>query len=40
MILYYIAGHAARVTPAVRQITGKDPISFDQFARDYAQVFK
>jgi uncharacterized protein YbjT (DUF2867 family) len=33
---YYAEGKAAVVTPAVRQITGRDPITFDQFAQDYA----
>ncbi len=34
------AGHTARVTDDVRRATGKDPIPFAQFARDYAEVWK
>jgi uncharacterized protein YbjT (DUF2867 family) len=33
---YYLEGKAAGVTPAVRQLTGRDPIPFEQFARDHA----
>lgn len=36
----YKAGQASTVTPAVEQVTGKKPISFEQFARDYADAFK
>lgn len=36
---YYGQGHAARVTDAVRQLTGHAPGSFDEFARDYAHYF-
>jgi uncharacterized protein YbjT (DUF2867 family) len=31
-------GHAARVTDAVRSITGRAPIQFDQYARDHRAV--
>ena len=34
------AGYASAVSPAVKQITGKQPISFEQFAKDYLQFFK
>ena len=34
------AGHASDVSPVVEQVTGKKPISFEQFARDYAEAFK
>ena len=34
------AGHASKTTNVVEQITGRKPISFGQFARDYAQAFK
>ena len=37
---YYEEGHAARVSPAVRQLTGRDPIAFAQFARDYADKLR
>lgn len=36
----YKAGQASTVSPAVEQVTGKTPISFEQFARDYAEVFQ
>ena len=35
----YCQGDASVVTSAVRHITGNDPISFSQFARDYAPSF-
>lgn len=34
------AGYASDVSPVVEQVTGKKPISFEQFARDYVDVFK
>jgi len=34
------AGHASEVSPVVEQVTGKKPISFEQFARDYTEAFK
>ena len=33
-------GGAEMVTPMVKEITGKEPRSFDQFARDFAHAFK
>jgi len=33
-------GHASAVSPVVEQVTGKKPISFEQFARDYAVAFQ
>ena len=30
----YKAGQAATVSPVVEQVTGKQPISFEQFAKD------
>lgn len=35
----YRAGVGATVTDTVKTVGKKDPISFDQFARDYAQAF-
>jgi uncharacterized protein YbjT (DUF2867 family) len=32
---YYAEGKASRVSPAVKQLAGRDPIPFEQFARDY-----
>lgn len=34
------AGHSLTVSPVVEQVTGKKPISFEQFARDYVEAFK
>lgn len=34
------AGYTSEVSNAVKQITGKQPISFRQFAKDYLQFFK
>jgi hypothetical protein len=34
------ADYASGLSSAVEKITGKKPISFAQFARDYAEAFK
>jgi uncharacterized protein YbjT (DUF2867 family) len=36
----YKLGYASEVTPVVEQVTGKKPITFEQFANDYAEAFK
>ena len=36
----YAAGTLAGVTPAVKELTGRDPITFEQFAKDYAARFE
>jgi uncharacterized protein YbjT (DUF2867 family) len=36
----YRADKASRVTTAVRDVTGRAPMTFDQFARDYAGMLK
>lgn len=36
----YRRGEAARVTTTVQDVTGNAPISFSQFARDYADAFR
>lgn len=36
----YKAGYASEVTPVVEQVTGKKPITFEQFAKDYVEAFK
>jgi len=36
----YKAGQAATVSPVVEQVTGKQPISFEQFVKDYAEVWQ
>ena len=34
------AGNASVVSPDVERVTGRKPISFSQFAMDYAQSFR
>ena len=34
------AGYLSEISPAVEQVTGKKPVTFSQFARDYAGAFK
>ena len=34
------AGYASQMTKVVEQITGRKPITFSQFAKDYARAFK
>jgi uncharacterized protein YbjT (DUF2867 family) len=36
---YYISGKAARVTNDIERVTGKKPITFDQFALDFKSSF-
>ncbi len=36
----YSTGTLLQVTPAVRELTGRDPIAFEQFAKDYADKFR
>jgi hypothetical protein len=36
---FYRNGGAARVTNTVKEITGRDPASFEQFVRDNAAAF-
>ncbi len=37
---FYVSGGGARVTPDFERVTGRKPISFDQFARDHASAWK
>ena len=37
---YFRKGNASQVSSAVEEITGKKPISFSQFAKDYASAFR
>jgi uncharacterized protein YbjT (DUF2867 family) len=37
---YYRTGAAARVTGDVRAVSGRDPIGFEQFARDHAHALR
>jgi uncharacterized protein YbjT (DUF2867 family) len=36
----YATGGLTQVTPTVKELTGRDPIRFEQFARDYADKFR
>jgi len=36
----YRKGYASQVYPAVEEVIGRNPKSFSQFAKDYAQAFK
>jgi hypothetical protein len=36
----FATGSAARITNTVEQVTGKQPISFEQFAGDHAEAFR
>jgi len=36
----YSTGTLTQVTPTVKQLTGRDPITFEQFAKDYADKFR
>jgi uncharacterized protein YbjT (DUF2867 family) len=37
---YFRKGNASEVSSAVEDVTGKKPISFSQFAKDYAEAFR
>jgi uncharacterized protein YbjT (DUF2867 family) len=37
---YYRKGYASYVSSAVEEVTGRKPITFAQFAKDYAEAFK
>jgi uncharacterized protein YbjT (DUF2867 family) len=37
---YFKKGYASQVSSAVKEVTQKKPISFSQFANDYAQLFR
>jgi uncharacterized protein YbjT (DUF2867 family) len=37
---YFRKGNASEVSSAVEEVTGKKPISFSQFAKDYAEAFR
>jgi uncharacterized protein YbjT (DUF2867 family) len=37
---YYAAGRMTAMTPAVKELTGRDPIRFEQFAKDYADKLR
>ena len=37
---YYAAGRMTAMTPAVKELTGRDPIRFEQFAKDFADKLR
>ena len=37
---YFRKGKASEISPAVKEVTGKKPISFSQFANDYVDAFR
>jgi uncharacterized protein YbjT (DUF2867 family) len=37
---YFRKGYASQVSSAVEEVTGKKPITFAQFAKDYAEAFR
>ena len=37
---YFRKGKASEISPAVEDVTGNKPISFSQFAKDYAEAFR
>ena len=37
---FYDAGKAAAVSEDVGRVTGRKPVSFDQFARDFRDAFR
>lgn len=37
---YYMSGAASGISPVVRRLTGREPLSFDQYARDHAAFFR
>jgi hypothetical protein len=34
------AGHASKTTDVFEQVLGRKPVSFSQFAKDYAESFR
>jgi hypothetical protein len=36
----YRSGIAAQVFPTIEEVTGRKPITFSQFAKDYADTFR
>ncbi len=40
LMRYYAEGRASRVSPDVRLVLGREPLSFDQFVRDHAADFR
>jgi uncharacterized protein YbjT (DUF2867 family) len=37
---YFRKGNASQISSAVEELTGKKPISFSQFTKDYAEAFR
>ena len=40
LVHYYVAGRASRVTQAVREVTGRDAISYDRFLADHIAALR
>jgi uncharacterized protein YbjT (DUF2867 family) len=40
LVSYYGKDKASQITEDVKKLTGRDPIKFDQYARDHASAFK
>jgi uncharacterized protein YbjT (DUF2867 family) len=40
LLRFYRTGAASSIEPGVRQVLGRDPRSFDDYARDYASLFR
>jgi uncharacterized protein YbjT (DUF2867 family) len=39
LFTYFAEGRAAALTNTVKDVTGKEPISFERFAREHAKLF-
>ena len=37
---YIRKGYASQVSPAIEEVTGRKPTTFDQFAKDHADAFR
>jgi uncharacterized protein YbjT (DUF2867 family) len=37
---YFRKGYASHISSAIEEVTGKKPITFAQFAKDYAEAFR
>lgn len=37
---YYREDHASRITDDLKRVTGREPISFDQYAKENADAFR
>ena len=37
---YFRKGYASHISSAIEEVTGKKPITFAQFAKDYTEAFR